>query len=81
MISIGLENTRPAGPAAGSGNRNAARLRRKEENQRANPHGRIAAPGHENTGREAGSGAGAPPHWFSPEGAAPGIFEIKGKNL
>jgi len=57
-----------------------ARLRRKEENQKANPHGRMAAPGHENAGRGAGSGAGAPPHGVLAEGAERGIFETKGKN-
>jgi GT2 family glycosyltransferase len=38
-----------------------ARLRRKE-NQKANPHGQMAAQEHENAGRGAGSGSGDPPH-------------------
>jgi len=61
--------------------RGTGRLRRKKENQKTNPHGRMAAQGHENAGLVAGNGAGAPPHWFSPEGAGRGIFEAKGKNL
>jgi hypothetical protein len=52
-----------------------------KENQKANPHGRMAAQAHENAGRGAGSGAGAPPHGLLPEGAGRGIFETKGKNL
>jgi len=34
-------------------------------------NGTLVAQGHENAGRGAGSGAGAPPHWFSPEGSGP----------
>jgi hypothetical protein len=40
----------------------------------------MAAQGHENAGRGAGSGAGAPPHGVLAEGAERGIFETKGKN-
>jgi hypothetical protein len=57
-----------------------ARQAATNENQKANPHGRMTAQGHENAGRGAGSGAGAPPHGLLPEGAGRGIFETKGKN-